>query len=154
KTKTALPAGIAQFAKAIPGVSAGLRPSIDDGLDWLAANGYRTVLHLRGAGDPDNADRKQVERFGMTYVSLEVTAQTLSRERVEEFARLVREPARQPIFVYDQDGSIGGSLWYLYFRKVDGDNDEVARIKASPLGLREDREGNHRLMWLAVQKYL
>ncbi len=90
----------------------------------------------------------------MSYISLEVSPQTLTPAKVEEFAKRVRDAAGQPMFVYDVDGAIAGSMWYLYFRTVDNDIDEVARIKANRLGLREDREGTHRLMWLAVQKYL
>jgi protein tyrosine phosphatase (PTP) superfamily phosphohydrolase (DUF442 family) len=151
--KTAFPVGIPQFAKAVDGVWAGLRPSIDDGLDWLAANEYRTVLHVRAPGEPESADRRQVERLGMTYVSFEVSPQSLSRARLDEFVKLVGDVALRPLFVYDQDGSLAGPLWYLYFRKA-GDDDDLARIKANPLGLRADREGPHRLMWLAVQQYL
>ena len=32
--------------------------------------------------------------------------------------------------------------------------DDAARIRAAGLGLREDRDGAFRDMWLAVQKYL
>lgn len=154
KPKTAFPAGIPQFAKAVENVWGGLRPSIDDGLDWLAAKEYRTVLHLRAPGEPESADRKQVEKLGMTYVSLEVSPQTLSRDKFDEFVKTVGDVARRPLFVYDQDGSIAGPLWYLYFRKVGGNDDGPARVRADALGLRADREGQHRLMWLAVQKYL
>ena len=31
---------------------------------------------------------------------------------------------------------------------------DVARIRAGSLGLREDRDGTQRDMWLALQKYL
>jgi protein tyrosine phosphatase (PTP) superfamily phosphohydrolase (DUF442 family) len=155
KAKTAFPVGIPQFAKApLDGVWVGLRPSIDDGLDWLAASEYRTVLHLRTPGEPENADRKQVEKLGMAYVSIEVSPQTLTREKLDAFAKLVGDAARKPLFVYDQDGSLAGPLWYLYFRKLSGDDDGPARIKADGLGLRADREGQHRLMWLAAQQYL
>jgi protein tyrosine phosphatase (PTP) superfamily phosphohydrolase (DUF442 family) len=154
KPQSTLPAGIAQFAKAAPKVWNGQRPSIDDGLDWLAANEYRAVLHLRAPGEPDNADRKQVEKLGMAYYSIEVSPNSLTPEKLDEFAKAVRDANRQPLFVYDQDGSLAGPLWYLYYRKVDNDTDELARIKANALGLRADREGNHRLMWLATQKFL
>jgi protein tyrosine phosphatase (PTP) superfamily phosphohydrolase (DUF442 family) len=148
------PAGIPQFAQALPDVASGLRPSIDDGLDWLAKHGYKAVLHVRGQGEADDTDRKQVEKLGMTYISLELSPATLTRAKVDEFAKVIGDLARRPLFVYDQDGSLLGPLWYLYFRRVNGDTDEVARVKAGSLGLRPDREGQHRLMWLAVQTYL
>ena len=50
QSPASLPVGIAQFVPSVlqvAGVSAGLRPKIDDGLDWLAKNRYKTVLHLR-----------------------------------------------------------------------------------------------------------
>lgn len=154
KAKSSLPVGIPQFAKATEQVYSGLRPAIDDGLDWLAANGFRTVLHLRAPGEPNDADRAQVEKLGMRYVSLEVSPRTLTPEKVAEFAGIVRDVAGKPLFVYDQDGSLAGPLWYLYFRAVKNHGDEVARIRANGLGLREDRDGPYRDMWLAVQKYL
>jgi protein tyrosine phosphatase (PTP) superfamily phosphohydrolase (DUF442 family) len=154
KPKTAFPAGIPQFAKAVENVWGGLRPSIDDGLDWLAAKEYRTVLHLRAPGEPESADRKQVERLGMTYISLEVSPQSLSRDKFDDFVKVVGDVARRPLFVYDQDGSIAGPLWYLYFRKVGANDDQPARVRANTLGLRADPQGQHLLMWLAVQKYL
>jgi protein tyrosine phosphatase (PTP) superfamily phosphohydrolase (DUF442 family) len=149
-----LPVGIPQFNVVKDKVANGLRPMLDDGLDWLRTNGYRTVLHLRAPGEDDTADRQQVEKRGMAYVSIEVSAQTLTRKTLDEFSRGVSDPAGYPLFVYDRDGSLAGALWYLHFRLVDRDPDETARVRAANLGLREDREGNHRAMWLAVQKLL
>jgi hypothetical protein len=49
---------------------------------------------------------------------------------------------------------VAGGLWFLYFRTVEKDSDETARIKAARLGLREDAEGDGKAMWTAVQKLL
>jgi protein tyrosine phosphatase (PTP) superfamily phosphohydrolase (DUF442 family) len=151
---TALPVGIPQFATAIDNVATGLRPSLDDGLDWLQARGFKTVLHIRPPGADDGTDRKQVEKRGMKYLSLEVSPQSLTKATVEEFGRIVRDTPGQPVFIYDRDGSLAGGLWYLFFRTAMQVSDDVARIRAGALGLREDREGAHRDMWLAIQKYL
>lgn len=151
---TALPVGIPQFASPMDNVAAGLRPSLDEGLDWLQARGYRTVVHIHLPGEDEAADRKQVEKRGLKYVSFEVSPQTLSKTIVAEFNRRVRDTSGQPVFFYDRDGSLAGGLWYLYFRTLEQFSDDVARIRASALGLREDRDGAHRDMWLAVQKYL
>jgi protein tyrosine phosphatase (PTP) superfamily phosphohydrolase (DUF442 family) len=149
-----LPVGIPQFATVKDKVANGLRPMLDDGLDWLRTNGFRTVLHLRAPGEDDTADRQQVEKRGMRYVALDVSSTTLSRKTVDEFNRIASDAAGYPLFVYDRDGSLAGALWYLQFRLVERDPDETARVRAANLGLREDREGNHRAMWLAVQKLL
>jgi protein tyrosine phosphatase (PTP) superfamily phosphohydrolase (DUF442 family) len=149
-----LPVGIPQFAMARERVASGQRPLLDDGLDWLQANGYRTVLHLKRPDTDDSADRRQVEKRGLKYLSLDVSPQTLTRQVVDEFNRLVADSAAQPLFVYDRDGALAGGLWYLHFRTAEQATDDVARVRAGALGLREDRDDAHREMWLAVQRLL
>lgn len=151
---TALPVGIAQFAQVTPKVSAGLRPALDEGLDWLKTNNYRTVVHVRLPGENDAADRKAADERGLTYVSLEVSPNLVTKDAVDEFVRLVRDAKQQPVFVYDRDGALAGGLWYLWFRLVEESPEDVALIRARSLGLREDREGAHRDMWQSVQRYL
>jgi protein tyrosine phosphatase (PTP) superfamily phosphohydrolase (DUF442 family) len=149
-----LPAGIPQFALVKDRVATGLRPLLDEGLDWLKANGYRTVLHLKKPGEDDSADRRQVEKRGLRYLSLEVLPATVSRQLVDEFNRVVADKAGQPLFVYDRDGSAAGALWYLHFRTAEQLPDDVARVRAGALGLRENGDDAHREMWLAIQRFL
>jgi protein tyrosine phosphatase (PTP) superfamily phosphohydrolase (DUF442 family) len=135
-------------------IATGLRPSLDDGLDWLQARGYKTVVQIRLPAEDDGTDRKQVEKRGMKYLSREVSPQSLTKETVEEFGRIVGDASLQPLFIYDRDGALAGGLWYLYFRTVLQLSDDVARVRAGALGLRENANGAHREMWLAIQKYL
>jgi protein tyrosine phosphatase (PTP) superfamily phosphohydrolase (DUF442 family) len=149
-----LPVGIPQFATVKDGVTSGLKPLVDGGLDWLQAHGYRTVLHIHLPGQDDAADRQQVEKHGMHYLSLEVSPQTLTPAVVDQFNRYVADRANFPLFVYDRDGMLAGGLWYLYFRIVERESDAAATAHASRLGLKEDAAGVHREMWLAIQKFL
>ena len=105
-------------------------------------------------GEDDAADRRQFEKYGLKYLSLEVSPQTLSRATVEAFSRTANNAEARPLFVYDRDGSLAGGLWYLHFRTADKDSDELARIRAGRLGLKTDAEGEHRTMWVAIQKYI
>jgi protein tyrosine phosphatase (PTP) superfamily phosphohydrolase (DUF442 family) len=153
-TTPALPVGIVDFAPAISDrVASGRKPALD-GLDWLKANGYKSVLLLRRPGESDAADRKQVELRGLTFASLEVSPATLTWKTVDDFARLVGNTSTQPLFVYDADGSLSGGLWYLYFRHAERLSDEAARLRATRLGLKENADGPQREMWLAIQKLL
>jgi len=154
KSATKLPVGIPQFATAMDNVATGLRPSLDDGLDWLQARGFKTVVYIHLPGENDGTDRKQVEKRDMKYVSLEVSPQSLTKETVEEFGRIVRDASAQPLFIYDRDGALAGGLWYLYFRTVLQLSDDVARVRAGALGLRDASSGAHRDMWLSIQRYL
>jgi protein tyrosine phosphatase (PTP) superfamily phosphohydrolase (DUF442 family) len=157
KSGMGFPVGIPGFAVAKDvakdNVYVGLRPSLDEGLDWLKANKFRRVLHVRPPGEDDSSDRKQAEKRGLKYVLLEVSPQTLSRDLVMEFAQIVRDEDGHPLFVYDRDSSLAGPMWYLYFRFVEQQSDEIARIRAGNLGLRPEAEAQ-RSMWLAVQKLL
>src|SRR5262249_40006058 len=96
----ALPAGIAQFTYVRPRVAAALKPDLD-GLDWLQGNGFLAVVNIRAPGEDDSADRRQVEKRGMKFVSLEVSAETFSPPLVDEFRRWVGTASLQPVFVYD-----------------------------------------------------
>jgi protein tyrosine phosphatase (PTP) superfamily phosphohydrolase (DUF442 family) len=125
-----------------------------DGLDWLKANGFRAVLQIRAPGENTDSDRQLLEKRGLKYLSLEVSPRTLTPTVVDEFNKLVADPANRPLFVYDRDGSLAPALWYLHFRTADKLPDEESRRKAAALGLREDADGTQRDMWLAVQKYL
>jgi protein tyrosine phosphatase (PTP) superfamily phosphohydrolase (DUF442 family) len=134
-------------------VYSGLKPALEDGLDWLKNNGYRSVLHLRAGGEDDLADERQVEKRGMNFRSLEVSPQTISQKLIDDFNSLINDAKAQPLFVYDKDGELAGALWYLHFRTA-GDGDEAARSKAARLGLKESTDEEHRTLWVAVQKYL
>lgn len=148
----AMPADIPRFAIVRDKITSGLKP-FPDGFAWLRSNGYRTVLHLRHAGEPDSADRRVVEGNGLKFLSLEVSPQTLPQSS-EEFNRVVSDPTNPPLFVYDNDGSLAGALWYLHFRTVERMPDEAARAKAAALGLREDVQGEAGTLWVAIQEYL
>jgi protein tyrosine phosphatase (PTP) superfamily phosphohydrolase (DUF442 family) len=134
-------------------VTSGLKPQLD-GLSWLYDNGYRTVLHIKQADEDDSADRQIVEKRGLRYLALSVAPTTLSRATVDEFNRIVADAGRQPLFVYDRDGTLAGALWYLHFRMVGRDSDETARTKAGRLGLKIDGSGAPRDIWLAIQRLL
>jgi protein tyrosine phosphatase (PTP) superfamily phosphohydrolase (DUF442 family) len=150
----AMPVGIPQYALARPRVATGLRPMLDEGLDWLQTNGYHTILHIKRPDTDDSADRRQVEKRGLKYLSLDVSPQSLTRQTVDDFDRVVADATGLPLFVYDRDGALAGALWYLYFRTAEHESDDVARVRAGALGLREDRDDAHREMWLAVQRFL
>src|SRR5262249_36443259 len=114
-----LPVGIPDYTTVKDKVAAGRRPPRDEGLDWLRAHGYKTVLSLRAPGEDDNADRRQIEKHGLKYLSLEVSPLTMSRELVDTFNRLIADSSSYPLFVCDKEGALTGALWYMHFRTVE-----------------------------------
>jgi hypothetical protein len=134
------------------GIASGQRPALD-GPGWLKKHGYRTVLHVRPAGEADSAARRLFEGKGLRYLSLELSPATLSKELLERFEKIISDPKNQPIFAYDEDGSLLGPLWYLHFRLHDKLSHEKASVEAQRLGYKAD-EPQNRTMDLAVQKLL
>jgi hypothetical protein len=156
KEPPALPSGIPQFtiAKEVPRVATGLKP-FAEGWNWLKANGYRGVLHLKVSGVNDSAEREIVEaKQGLKFTSLQVSPEDLSPELVNRFAEIVKDPTNLPLFVYDEDGTLTGAMWYLYFLQIGRLPEEKARQEATRLGLKDTTAGEQGTMWLAIQKYL
>jgi hypothetical protein len=156
KEPPALPSGIPQFAiaKEVPRVASGLKP-FAEGWNWLKANGYRGVLHLKAPGVNDSAEREIVEtKLGLKFTSLQVSPEEVSPELVGRFAEVVKDPTNLPLFVYDDDGTLAGGMWYLYFLQVAKMTEGKARQEAARLGLKETTTGEQGAMWLAIQKLL
>jgi len=148
-----LPTDIRLFVPVYDHVASGLRPANLEGLNWLKANGYRTVLYLRQPGDNEETDRQAMERRNFKYLSLEVTPQNL-RDALDHFNSIVNDSANQPLFVYSNSAMITGAMWYLRFRGADRLEDSAARARAAGLGLQEELSDANRPMWLAIQKVL
>jgi len=150
---TPLPVDIPQFAIVKDHIASGLQP-FPDGIAWLQAHGYRTVLHIRAPGEDDAAARRQFEKRGLRYLSLEAAPTTLSKGVVQDFNRIAADEGNRPLFVYGAQSAVVGGLWYLYFRTAENASDDQAQAEAARLGLRPDEGGEQRTMWVAIQSYL
>jgi hypothetical protein len=147
------PLDIPGFALVKTNVATGRKPFVD-GIAWLNAQGYRAALYLRRPGEDDSAVRKQFERNNLRCLTLEVAPGSVTRELVESFNRTVVDPANRPLFVFDKDGSLAGSMWLLYFRLSEGISEEKARLEAARFGLKPDESSEHKAMADAVNSYL
>jgi protein tyrosine phosphatase (PTP) superfamily phosphohydrolase (DUF442 family) len=154
KDSTAKPVGIPHFEMVSDNVATGQRPSLDDGLDWLALHGYKVVLFVHEPGESEAAARKQVEKRGMQFVGLAVSPPTLSRLVADAFNRIVAEIPSGPLFVYDHDGSLTGAMWYLHFRLARQLSEDEARSQTRRLGFNADQGDVSREMWQAARRLL
>jgi protein tyrosine phosphatase (PTP) superfamily phosphohydrolase (DUF442 family) len=136
---TERPTGIDEFTHQVKdGVSAGHRPTLE-GLDWLKAKGYKTVVHVRRPQDADETDRRQVERRDMKFVSLTVSPETLTQAWVDEFNKVIGDTSARPVFVYGQDPQTAAVTWYLHLRTAEFLTHDEARVRAMRLGLSDDK---------------
>jgi protein tyrosine phosphatase (PTP) superfamily phosphohydrolase (DUF442 family) len=154
ETAPGAPVGITLFSEIKEkAIATGLKPDLE-GLDWLKSNKYRTVIHLRRSSTNDSADKEQVERRGMTYVSIEMSADKVSKQTVEQFGKLVNDAVNQPVFVYDRDGVLAGAMWYLHLVLNEKMPAELARGRAELYGLKEKGGDEAAALWAAIQKIL
>jgi hypothetical protein len=142
---------IGQFAEVQKGVYTGVRPT-SAGFDWLQDYGVKTVIQIRLPSEDESADREPIEKRAMRHVVFEISPEVLTKEKADDFVKRIQEGARHGVFVYDEDGALAGSMWYLQQRFGAFLDDEPARINARSLGLQSDRAGIHRDMWLAAWK--
>ena len=132
------PTGIDEFTPVKDGVSAGRRPTLE-GLDWLNAKGYKTVVHVRRPQDADETDQRQVERRDIKFVRLTVTPETLTQEWIDDFNRVVGDTAARPVFVYGQDPQTAAVVCYLHLRTAEFLTHDEARVRAVQLGLSDEK---------------
>ena len=151
--ETPPPIDVPGYVLARPNVGTGLKP-FPDGISWLRDRGYKTVLHLRTPGEDNAAARRQFEKKGLKYLSIEVSSATLTKAVYEEFVRDVVATGNHPLYVYDQNGAMVSSLWYLYFRVKMDLEDDKALAEVKRIGLKNDDDDDHKKAWLAAQTLL
>jgi protein tyrosine phosphatase (PTP) superfamily phosphohydrolase (DUF442 family) len=144
-------AGLPGFVKVKDGVAAGGKPELG-GFDTLKQQGYRSVVYLHGPAADVAATREVVEKKGLQFVAVEATPEKFA-EAVAAFDAAVGERAARPVYVFADAPARAGAVWYAHLRTVDLESDEVAKIRARPLGLTEQGD-EARAFWVAVQQYL
>jgi protein tyrosine phosphatase (PTP) superfamily phosphohydrolase (DUF442 family) len=149
----ALPVGIPNFTEISDKLAMGLKPD-PEGFQWLRDNGYQTVLHLCRPGADRSAHQEQIEKRSLKYLSLELSAATLTKEQLEEFNKIVADPTNKSLFVYDENGALTGAIWYLHLRSVKTMPAEMAKGHAERLGFREKGTDEQDALWASIQLIL
>ena len=143
-------AGVDRYAELEPGLARGARPS-EEGLRYLAARGFRTVVSL--SHDPEEAAR--VEALGMDYVEIPLRAGLFSAtpptdEQRRRFLEVVDDPARRPLYfhcVHGKDRT--GVMAALYRMQACGWSADEAESEMRALGF----HGHYRALLRTVRDY-
>ena len=94
-------------------VAAAGQPS-REGLEGLAQLGFRTVVSLRREEEDGPKDeRAVVEGQGLRYVSVPVTAATLSKEDADAVAKVLEDSAAGPVLLHCSTANRVGGVWAL-----------------------------------------
>lgn len=144
-------AGLPGYTKVRDGLFAGGKPTLD-GFDQLKASGFRSVVYLHAAGADVNAVKDMASTRGLNFVAIETTPEALA-DASKQFERTAGDRLTRPAYVFGDDPQRAGAVWYVYFRTVLAEGDDVARLSAKPLGL-SDAGDEGKAFALAIQRVL
>jgi tyrosine-protein phosphatase SIW14 len=94
-----------------------------EGRDYadLATLGVKTVIDLQADGDNQDEGRL-VEDAGMTFVRIPMLTRVApTQEQIDQFLQIVKDPARQPVYVHCKGGRHRtGVMTAIYRMEQDG----------------------------------
>lgn len=106
----------------------------------LQALGFATVLDLRSQGENGVAAvAEAIQTAGLTYLNIPVTTKAPTPEQVDQFAKIVEDPAHYPLLVTCMSANRVGAMWTLY-RAAKGVPLDVAIEEGRTAGLKPSRE--------------
>jgi uncharacterized protein (TIGR01244 family) len=109
--ETVDPAQIPAYKVIAPGIVAAGQPA-PEALSRLGAIGFRTVLNLRMPDEGGPADERSViEGQGLRYVSVPVTAASLSLADVAAIEKVLDDPAAAPVLFHCASSNRIGGVW-------------------------------------------
>jgi uncharacterized protein (TIGR01244 family) len=130
------PAEIPNYLRARPDLATGGAPTAE-GLARLREHGFAVVVDLRAPSEGIDAERAAVEGAGIRYVSIPVTAETLSWADVMAVRNVLNEPARGPLLLHCASGNRVGAIWVL-LEVAKGVRLEKAEGAGRAVGLRSE----------------
>lgn len=120
-----------------PDVLLAAQPQVED---WarLAAEGYTTVINLRG--DPARAAEQQrnAEAAGLRYIYRPWPAYELEREHIDELAHLIEAPETGRLVFHCRSATRVGLMWLLYRQLYHGWSREQAEAELRAAGYDDD----------------
>jgi uncharacterized protein (TIGR01244 family) len=129
------PALVPNYTVVRPGLAAAGRPS-EQGLQQLKAQGFRTVIDLRAAGEEGLAEEKALlESQGLRYVHVPLTAASFSAADVDQVQAVLEDPAAAPVLLHCASANRVGAVWAVIQARAGKPMDE-ALAEGKRVGLR------------------
>ncbi len=101
----------------------------------IRALGFRTVVELRGPGEPGvKANAAAAREAGLDYIRIPITTALPTDRQIRAFARIVEDPVNYPVLVSCVSANRVGAMWALY-RAQSGVPAEVAVEEGRTAGL-------------------
>jgi len=132
-------AAIPNYNRALPQVGTSGAYAAE-AVEEIKALGFTAAVELRGDDEEGvAANAEALKAAGLRYFHIPVTSKAPSEAQVAEFARILADPANQPLLVNCVSANRVGAMWALY-RAAQGVPPEVAVEEGRTAGLKASRE--------------
>lgn len=129
---------IQNFLRLNPQICTGGQPSLDD-LARLKSEGVKAVLNLRRPDEFDAAaEAAKAKELGLRYFNIPVSYADPKSEQVDEFLKILSDPANRPVFIHCHSANRVGAFWMIRRVLVDGWKLEDAEREAEKIGMRSE----------------
>ncbi len=128
------PAAVPNYVVVRPGLAAAGQPT-PEALRQLKAQGFRTVVNLRTEAEGTKDEEEIVKGLELRYVSVPLTAETISLEQVQALAKVLDDPEAAPVLLHCASSNrVGGVLAVI--EGLGGKSLEEAEAAGRRAGLR------------------
>ena len=124
-------------------------------LNGLKADGFKTIINLRTAGEQganleQNAAR--AKELGLNYLSIPFATNQPDPKAVDSFLAEIAKKSNQPVYVHCGAASRVGAFWLVKRVIQDGWSIEKATEEAKAIGLRGEPLEKFALDYIAAHK--
>ena len=127
---------IKNFLRINDKICTGGQPPLDD-LARLKADGVKAVINLRQPTE-FNAEEEaaKAKDLGLRYIHIPFDGANPKPEAVDEFLKVMDDPANRPLFIHCTTANRVGAFWMIYRVLQDGWKLEEAEEEAKKVGMR------------------
>jgi uncharacterized protein (TIGR01244 family) len=109
--ETVDPLAIPNYHVVKPGLATSAQPT-PDGLRSLKTKGFKTVINLRMDSEPGvKEEEAAVKEQGLDYVSVPLSAATLTQDKVDQVRRALEDPKAGAVLLHCASANRAGAVW-------------------------------------------
>ncbi|NBR05667.1 MAG: hypothetical protein EBT92_07840 [Planctomycetes bacterium] len=132
-------------------IAIGLLP-YPDGIDWLVKEKFKSALFIHSSTQETKAITSLFEKRGMKLNLLQLEESNISAERFNIEISKLQNSTQQPIYVFDLDGSIAASFWFVYFQKTTLKSEDETLSTLLKLGMNPNKSEQSKSIFKAAKK--
>lgn len=140
---------IKNFLRVNETICTGGQPTMED-LARMKAEGIKAIINLRRPAEYNfDEEAAKAKELGLRYFNIPVDVNALKDEQVEEYLKLMTDPANRPVFIHCMSANRVGGFWMIRRVLVDHWKVEDAQKEAEKMGLTNPKMKEFALDYIA-----